>query len=99
MACSSPPPFGCSGRYRFFLRIIINIFEVLGGALAVLAAKVERQVAALAAVIDQDLRRVDLVLVDEAVAFENVGPATGADVEVQSLTSRRVAQNAATLSW
>ena len=61
---------------RLLPRLGIDPFQVLGRALVVLGADVERQVAALAAGIDQVLRIVDLALVDEAVALEDVSPAT-----------------------
>src|SRR5262249_14704863 len=66
------------------LRIGVEVFDVLGGSLIVLTADVERQIAALAAGVDEGLRQVDLVLVAYAVAFEDVCPAASADITVQS---------------
>ena len=66
------------------LRVGVDVLDVLGDALVVLGADVERQIAVLAAGINEILRGIDLVLIDVALALQDVGPAAAADGEVQS---------------
>src|SRR5262249_50151174 len=66
------------------LRAAVDLLDVLGDALVVLGADIEREVAALAAGVDEILRGIDLVLIDVALTLQEVGPAAAADGKVQS---------------
>jgi hypothetical protein len=57
---------------------IVEILDTFHGALAVLATDLKRQVAILATLGDQLLCCIELALVDDALAFEQVAPAAGA---------------------
>jgi hypothetical protein len=63
----------------------VDPLQVIELALAVLSADVERQQPALAAVVDQPLRGVEVAL-GESVLLKEVAPATAADLEIQSLS-------------